>query len=191
MGNTVYTRERVKAIVEETRLNAHPDSNRSLYDVLQNTKQVLGHPLAEALDPLVIGEFQEQLAAHHQSYAAWHYQRELSAYQAIREAHSILEGRTVFDLAEVAYSIRNLWNYSNHNAAAHAYRQELDNLWMLVQKGKLHKEGVLPIAIPEEMKLLLQALTPYRGRSAEISGVHTYLQRELRQLQKIGEGISN
>src|SRR3989338_6196865 len=184
MRNTVYTMELVKAITEEGRLNAHPASNQSLYNLLQDTKKVLKHPLSGSIDSQVIIGLQENLTQYPQSFAAQHYRRELSVYQTIRQAQELLDAKIVFDLNEVAYLIRDLGQGYNaqNSSTVQAYRQDLDKLWVLVQKGKLHAAGVRSVA-GEEMKEIAEVLKLYQTRSSEISGVHTALQLDLREME--------
>lgn len=182
MGNIVYTRERVKAVVEETRLNADPDRNRQLYDSMLAAKSVLRTPLSEGVDSTFIDDIKRDLSGYTSSYVARHYRQELQAYCLMQEAHDLLQAKTVFDLSEVAYLIRDLGNYSSHNVKA--YRKELDNLWIQVQKGKLHAQRIQSLKVPE-IKLIAENLKPYRERSAEISGLHASLDREVRNLERL------
>lgn len=184
MGNTIYTRERVKAIVEETRLNADPSSNRQLYDLMLEAKSVLRTSFSESIDPVAIDDIKRNLSWHTASYVARHYRQELECYRLMQEADGLLQARAVFDLNEIAYLVRDLGSYSAHHPEAKAYRQELDKLWIQVQKGKLHAQGIQPLKV-SAIKIIAGDLKPYKERSTEIFGIHASLDREVEDLERL------
>ncbi len=155
-----------------------------LYDSMWAAKSVLCTPLSEGVDSTIIDDIKRDLSGYTSSYVARHYRQELQAYCLMQEAQNLLQAKTVFDLNEVAYLVRELGNYSAQNQGAKAYREGLDKLWVQIQRGKLHAQGIQSLKVPE-IKMIAEDLKPYRERSAEISGLHASLDREVRNLERL------
>ncbi|MDO8657059.1 MAG: hypothetical protein Q7K45_07520 [Nanoarchaeota archaeon] len=174
MENIVYTKELVKTIVEESRLNADPESNRPLYDLIRSTQLVLQHKQPESIPSETLICLEDQLAQHSHSYAARHYRGELLEYEASR----IIRARDVFELDRVERLIQNLGEY--RTLRAFETRQELSNLWDIVQEARIHATGKTEFEGARVVEVL-KALKPYVPLSSEISGVRQKLSNYLCQ----------
>ncbi len=168
MINTVYTPQLVKAIIEETRLNADPGSNGPLYDLLRYGRNVLSHPQPESFSPVKISSVEDKLAAYPQSYAASHYRERLLEFEAER----IIQAKDVFDLDKVNRLLRNLGEYRTPQALT--ARQELHNLYQMFEEAKRYA-GRIGRSEGSRANEVLEALAPYAKVSKEVSGVHKLL----------------
>lgn len=180
MINTVYAPQLVKAIIEETRLNADPGSNRPLYDLLRYGRKVLSHPQPESISPTKIASIEDSLATYSQSYAAAHYRERLLEFEAER----IISARDVFELERVARLVRDLGGYRTPQALN--ARQELDNLGRMVQEARGYAQGVK--FLEPRAHQVLEVLAPYAHLSKEVSGVHKLLAEHL-GLQNLFSGF--
>ena len=176
MGNTVYTRERIRAIVEETRLNGDPESNLPLYDSVRQARVILCSSISQPFEPQYIQNLEDQLAGYERSYAARFYREELLKY----EARNIADAKDVFELDRVARLIKDLGEYQNPEALQH--RTQLDDLWSLAQSARGYIQNQLSLDHPQ-VTVLLTNLEPYTSRSAEISGIYQRLQRKQQNLE--------
>lgn len=175
MINTVYTPQLVKAIIEETRLNADPGSNGPLYDLLRYGRNVLSRPQPESFSPVKISSVEDKLAAYPQSYAASHYRERLLEFEAER----IIQVKDVFKLAKVSRLVEDLGEYRTPQALQ--ARQELYNLCQVVQEAKGYAHRADRIGLSEESRAqeVLKVLEPYARKSEEVSGVRKLLADQL------------
>ena len=170
MTNIVYTGDRIKAMVEETRLNADPQSNHGLYTLMHNARKVLRHSHPENISPDIIARIEEGLAYHSRSYAARQCREELLEYEAGR----IIRAQDVFELDRVARLVRDLGEYKTVKATES--RKELDELWQIVQDAQYCASGIRNYN-DGQVKWLLEVLKPYQN-SEMISDVHRRLKKE-------------
>lgn len=163
MRNTIYTTERVRAIVEETRLNANPSINPYLHSAIGDARRTLHRPeMAKAEE---IENIENALARCQGSYAAKHYHQEL----LLCEAERIRSAQDVFELHRVARLIRDLGEYKTN--PARKARAALDDLWKMVQDAREYAQGLKRSPEPK-ITILVKALRPYAQMSDEVSGIH-------------------
>ena len=179
----VYTQRRVRAIIEETRLDEVREHD--LYELVQSAKAMMNNPQPESINPREIQDLERELHRYERSCLAQHYRGELLSYEAAR----ILEGRDVFQLERVGYLMDELRKDIPHNPAVREQREELDELCYLVQTAQhtaQHNACGSGQFNESQVRWLLNDLAPYNKKCSTISGLYRKLAQDYELSRELG-----